>query len=126
MCHVCRHELLRGPMYYVLVLVAATLVFWRESPVRPPGLRDSITCSQILTYMPDACGIHLWFHIKCISSVSGQASSRDKLLAAHMLTSVTFAACMLHVSLWGGFLNTPAHDEAQPATLAASGAVGQL
>ena len=43
-----------------------------------------------------------------------------------MLTSVTSAACMSPVSLWGGFLNTPAHDEAQPATLAASGAVGHL
>ncbi len=31
-------ELLRGPLYYVLVLVAATLVFWRESPVRTAWL----------------------------------------------------------------------------------------
>ncbi|KAK9821980.1 hypothetical protein WJX81_001211 [Elliptochloris bilobata] len=28
-----RLELLRGPLYYVLVLIAGTLVFWRESPV---------------------------------------------------------------------------------------------
>ena len=28
-----RRELLRGPLYYVLVLIAATLVFWRDSPV---------------------------------------------------------------------------------------------
>jgi len=35
---VCRMELLRGPLYYVLVLIAATLVFWRESPVRPARL----------------------------------------------------------------------------------------
>jgi hypothetical protein len=33
-----RMELLRGPLYYVLVLVAATLVFWRESPVRTAWL----------------------------------------------------------------------------------------
>ncbi|CAN1258303.1 Probable phytol kinase 1, chloroplastic [Linum perenne] len=26
-------ELLRGPLYYVLVLIVCTLVFWRESPV---------------------------------------------------------------------------------------------
>ncbi|CAI0410780.1 unnamed protein product [Linum tenue] len=26
-------ELLRGPLFYVLVLIACTLVFWRESPV---------------------------------------------------------------------------------------------
>ena len=31
-----RRELLRGPLYYVLVLIAATLVFWRDSPVRRP------------------------------------------------------------------------------------------
>ena len=29
----CRSELLRGPLYYVLVLMAATVVYWRESPV---------------------------------------------------------------------------------------------
>ncbi len=28
-----RGELLRGPLYYVLVLMAATTVYWRESPV---------------------------------------------------------------------------------------------
>lgn len=28
-----RAELLRGPLYYVLVLLGATLFFWRESPV---------------------------------------------------------------------------------------------
>jgi hypothetical protein len=28
----CRRELLRGPLYYVLMLVAITLVYWRESP----------------------------------------------------------------------------------------------
>ncbi len=28
-----RTELLRGPLYYVLVLLGATLVYWRESPV---------------------------------------------------------------------------------------------
>ncbi|CAL8466032.1 g5568 [Coccomyxa elongata] len=28
-----RAELLRGPLYYVLVLLGATLVYWRESPV---------------------------------------------------------------------------------------------
>jgi len=28
-----RRELLRGPLYYVLILVAVTLVYWRESPV---------------------------------------------------------------------------------------------
>ena len=27
-----RGELLRGPLYYVLVLIAATLLFWRDSP----------------------------------------------------------------------------------------------
>ena len=32
-CPVCRSELLRGPLYYVLVLMAATTVYWRESPV---------------------------------------------------------------------------------------------
>ncbi|KAE8038718.1 hypothetical protein FH972_011197 [Carpinus fangiana] len=30
--HACR-ELLRGPLYYVLVLILCALVFWRESPV---------------------------------------------------------------------------------------------
>ncbi len=29
----CRSELLRGPLYYVLVLMAATVVYWRDSPV---------------------------------------------------------------------------------------------
>lgn len=111
MCHVCRHELLRGPMYYVLVLVAATLLFWRESPVRSPGLRNSIICLKALIHMPNACGIQLYFRIKCISSVSGQASSHDKLLAAHMLTSITISACMSHVSLWRSFLNTQSHDK---------------
>lgn len=28
-----RRELLRGPLYYVIVLLLCTLVFWRESPV---------------------------------------------------------------------------------------------
>jgi len=28
----CRRELLRGPLYYILVLIAVTLVYWRESP----------------------------------------------------------------------------------------------
>lgn len=28
-----RAELLRGPLYYVLVLLGTTLVYWRESPV---------------------------------------------------------------------------------------------
>lgn len=28
-----RRELLRGPLYYVLMLIAATLIYWRESPV---------------------------------------------------------------------------------------------
>ena len=32
-CCVCRSELLRGPLYYVLVLMAATTVYWRDSPV---------------------------------------------------------------------------------------------
>lgn len=27
-----RGELLRGPLYYVLALIAATLLFWRDSP----------------------------------------------------------------------------------------------
>lgn len=31
-CCACRRELLRGPLYYVLMLVAITLVYWRESP----------------------------------------------------------------------------------------------
>lgn len=31
--HICRRELLRGPLYYVLILVAVTLIYWRESPV---------------------------------------------------------------------------------------------
>ena len=26
-------ELLRGPLYYVLVLLFSVLVFWRESPI---------------------------------------------------------------------------------------------
>lgn len=29
----CRRELLRGPLYYVLVLLAVTLLFWRQSPI---------------------------------------------------------------------------------------------
>lgn len=28
-----RRELLRGPLYYVLVLLAVTLLFWRQSPI---------------------------------------------------------------------------------------------
>ncbi len=28
-----RAELLRGPLYYVLVLLAATTLYWRDSPV---------------------------------------------------------------------------------------------
>ena len=28
-----RQELLRGPLYYCLVLIAGTLLYWRESPV---------------------------------------------------------------------------------------------
>ena len=28
-----RRELLRGPLFYVLVMTAVTVVFWRESPV---------------------------------------------------------------------------------------------
>lgn len=32
-CLGCRSELLRGPLYYVLVLMAATVVYWRDSPV---------------------------------------------------------------------------------------------
>lgn len=28
----CR-ELLRGPLYYVLILTLCALVFWRESPI---------------------------------------------------------------------------------------------
>lgn len=28
----CR-ELLRGPLYYVLVLILSAVLFWRESPV---------------------------------------------------------------------------------------------
>ena len=27
-----RRELLRGPLYYILVLIAVTVVYWRESP----------------------------------------------------------------------------------------------
>ena len=30
--YVCR-ELLRGPLYYVLILILCALIFWRESPV---------------------------------------------------------------------------------------------
>lgn len=52
----------------------------------------------------------------------GQASSHDKLLAAHMLKSVTAAVCMSRVSPLGGFPNT--HDKI--TTLAASGAAGHL
>lgn len=29
----CRTELLRGPLFYVMVMTATTLVFWRQSPV---------------------------------------------------------------------------------------------
>ena len=29
----CRRELLKGPLYYVLVLLAVTLLFWRQSPI---------------------------------------------------------------------------------------------
>jgi dolichol kinase len=28
-----RQELLRGPLFYVLIMTAVTVVFWRESPV---------------------------------------------------------------------------------------------
>ena len=28
-----RRELLRGPLYYVLVLMAVTVVYWRDSPI---------------------------------------------------------------------------------------------
>lgn len=31
--HARRAELLRGPLYYVLVLMAATTLYWRESPI---------------------------------------------------------------------------------------------
>ena len=31
-CGGCRRELLRGPLYYVLVLLGVTLYYWRESP----------------------------------------------------------------------------------------------
>lgn len=33
--HACadRTELLRGPLYYVVIMTAATMVFWRQSPV---------------------------------------------------------------------------------------------
>jgi len=30
---VARQELLRGPLFYVLIMTAVTVVFWRESPV---------------------------------------------------------------------------------------------
>ena len=30
---VCRQELLRGPLFYVLIMTAVTVVFWRDSPV---------------------------------------------------------------------------------------------
>ncbi|XP_034704779.1 phytol kinase 1, chloroplastic-like isoform X2 [Vitis riparia] len=29
----CLRELLRGPLYYVLILLVCTMVFWRESPI---------------------------------------------------------------------------------------------
>lgn len=29
----CRRELLRGPLFYVVVLMAATMVYWRDSPI---------------------------------------------------------------------------------------------
>ena len=31
--NVCRTELLRGPLFYVIIMTAATVIFWRESPV---------------------------------------------------------------------------------------------
>ena len=31
-CAYGRRELLRGPLYYILVLIAVTVVYWRESP----------------------------------------------------------------------------------------------
>ena len=29
----CRRELLRGPLYYGIVLLTATIVYWRNSPI---------------------------------------------------------------------------------------------
>ena len=29
----CRQELLRGPLLYIVVVIAVTVLFWRESPV---------------------------------------------------------------------------------------------
>ena len=31
-CASSRRELLRGPLYYVMVLLAVTIYYWRESP----------------------------------------------------------------------------------------------
>ena len=33
MLFIDRTELLRGPLFYVIIMVAATMVFWRQSPV---------------------------------------------------------------------------------------------
>jgi hypothetical protein len=66
--HACR-ELLRGPLYYVLVLILCALVFWRESPVGVISLAmmcggDGNTCPpssampnsfQSLTFNLTAC-----------------------------------------------------------------------
>lgn len=38
----CRGELLRGPLYYVMILLIATLAAWRISPV--PLIALSLMC----------------------------------------------------------------------------------
>lgn len=65
--HICR-ELLRGPLYYVLILILCALVFWRESPVGLISLAmmcggdgNSSTFSNIFT-----CLLHILPYNHCV------------------------------------------------------------
>lgn len=46
-------ELLRGPLYYTLVLFAVVCIYWRTSPVAPQSFYcDSPSNVQLLLYVP--------------------------------------------------------------------------
>ena len=115
----CRSELLRGPLYYVLVLMAATTTYWRESPVGVVAM--SLMCGG--DGLADVVGRRLgrgnalpWNPAKSWAGSGamflGKPSSQNGMLAGGDHSILSSCVCQSHHDL-SNCLRSPAGGEDQ-------------
>lgn len=105
-----RREILRGPLFYGIVFVVLTILFWRESPIGMVSLM--ILCGG--DGLADIIGKRFNTHKLPWSPKKTVAGSVTMLVAGY-----SFAILILSVFVWQGFINASIREFLLPVGLIA-------